>query len=91
MWTRFTDRCVEAIGSPWAFLAALVACLVWGAAGPLFGWGDTWQLVINTATTILTFLMLFVLQHSQNRDTAATHEKLDLLLRAGQLSHGDED
>jgi low affinity Fe/Cu permease len=70
-----------AVGSPWAFLIALGAVAVWGLTGPLFGFSDTWQLVINTATTIITFLMVFIIQNTQNRDTKAIHLKLDELLR----------
>jgi low affinity Fe/Cu permease len=69
-------------GHPLAFVAAAGAVLFWGLTGPLFGFSDTWQLVINTATTIITFLMVFLLQNSQNRDTAAMQLKLDELVRA---------
>jgi low affinity Fe/Cu permease len=72
--------CVLA-GKPGAFFAAVAVVLVWLATGPLFGFSDTWQLVINTSTTIVTFLMVFVLQHSQNRDTMALQIKLaDLII-----------
>lgn len=70
------------LGSPGAFLAAAALVVVWAACGPYFGYSDAWQLVINTSTTIGTFLMLFVLQNSQNRDTKAINIKLDELLRA---------
>ena len=70
-----------AVGSPWAFLLAVSAVIAWAATGPLFNYSDTWQLVINTATTIITFLMVFVIQNTQNRDTKAIHLKLDELLR----------
>ena len=69
-------------GHPLAFVAAAGAVLFWGLTGPLFGFSDTWQLVINTATTIITFLMVFLLQNSQNRDTVAMQLKLDELVRA---------
>jgi low affinity Fe/Cu permease len=81
---RFDDlsRSVErAAGSSWAFGAAVLVVLVWAATGPLFGWSDTWQLVINTGTTIVTFLMVFLIQSTQSRDTAAMHLKLDELIR----------
>ena len=65
-----------------AFLLCCVVVIVWGATGPLFGYSDTWQLVINTGTTIVTFLMVFLIQNTQNRDALATHLKLDELLRA---------
>ena len=70
-----------AVGSPWAFLIALGAVVSWALTGPLFRFSDTWQLVINTATTIITFLMVFIIQNTQNRDTKAIHLKLDELLR----------
>jgi low affinity Fe/Cu permease len=71
----------EAVGSPWAFLLALLAIILWGITGPLFHFSDSWQLVVNTATTIVTFLMVFLIQNTQNRDTRAVHLKLDELLR----------
>jgi len=70
------------LGSPAAFIVATILVVLWAAFGPYFGYSDTWQLVINTSTTIGTFLMLFVLQNSQNRDTKAINIKLDELLRA---------
>jgi low affinity Fe/Cu permease len=69
-------------GSSWAFCVALLIILVWGISGPLFHFSDTWQLIINTGTTIVTFLMVFLIQNTQNRDTKALHLKLDELLRA---------
>src|SRR5947209_12262608 len=71
----------QAAGSPWAFLIAAGVIVGWAATGPLFHFSDTWQLVINTATTIVTFLMVFLIQNTQNRDTKAVHLKLDELLR----------
>ena len=70
-----------AVGTPGAFLLALLCIIVWAVLGPLFHFSDTWQLVINTATTIITFLMVFLIQNTQNRDTKALHLKLDELLR----------
>ena len=70
-----------AVGTPAAFLLALLCITAWAALGPLFHFSDTWQLVINTATTIITFLMVFLIQNTQNRDTKALHLKLDELLR----------
>ena len=70
-----------AAGSPWAFLVAALSIGVWALTGRLFHYSDTWQLVINTATTIVTFLMVFLIQNTQNRDTKALHLKLDELLR----------
>lgn len=69
-------------GRPTAFILALATVIVWGVTGPLFGFSDTWQLVINTGTTIITFLMVFLIQNSQNRDTVAIHLKLDEVLRS---------
>jgi low affinity Fe/Cu permease len=69
-------------GSPAAFVVAALTILAWGITGPIFHYSDTWQLVINTATTIITFLMVFLIQNTQNRDTKAMHLKLDELLRA---------
>ena len=69
-------------GRPEAFLAAVAVVVVWGVSGPLFGFSDTWQLVINTGTTIVTFLMVFLIQNSQNRDTVAIHLKLDEIVRS---------
>ncbi|WP_028969580.1 low affinity iron permease family protein [Sphingomonas sp. URHD0057] len=70
------------MGQPSAFVGATLACIVWAISGPLFHYSDTWQLVINTATTVLTFLAVFLIQNSQNRDGAAIQAKLDELLRA---------
>lgn len=79
---RFSQRTSEMVGSSWAFLVAATAIVVWGITGPLFGFSDTWQLVINTGTTIVTFLMVFLIQNTQNRDAKALHLKLDELIRA---------
>jgi low affinity Fe/Cu permease len=72
----------EIVGSPWAFLVGVGIVLVWGLSGPAFHFSDTWQLVINTGTTIVTFLVVFLIQGAQNRDSRALHLKLDELLRA---------
>ncbi|HEX5183692.1 MAG TPA: low affinity iron permease family protein [Allosphingosinicella sp.] len=83
---RFFTRCCSAIasaaGQPLAFTSALLLIIVWAVTGPLFHYSDTWQLVVNTATTIVTFLMVFLIQNSQNRDGAAVQAKLDEMLRA---------
>ena len=70
------------MGQPSAFVGATLACIIWAVSGPVFNYSDTWQLVINTATTVLTFLAVFLIQNSQNRDGAAIQAKLDELLRA---------
>jgi len=78
---RFAQWVSHVTGRPITFFIAVATLLVWGITGPLFGFSDTWQLVINTATTIITFLMVFVIQNTQNRDTASMHIKLDELIR----------
>ncbi|HEU4643708.1 MAG TPA: low affinity iron permease family protein [Gemmatimonadaceae bacterium] len=79
---RFAQRTSAASGSVGAFLTALLIIAIWAVTGPLFHYSDTWQLVINTGTTIITFLMVFLIQNTQNRDATAMHLKLDELLRA---------
>jgi low affinity Fe/Cu permease len=79
---RGAGAVAHATGSPWAFALAAGAVVVWALAGPLLAFSEVWQLTINTATTIVTFLMVFLIQNSQNRDTRAMHLKLDELLRA---------
>jgi low affinity Fe/Cu permease len=79
---RFSHQVTRASGKPWAFMAALLVILVWAVTGPLFGFGDTWQLVINTGTTIVTFLMVFLIQQAQNKDTKAMELKLNEIVAA---------
>ena len=82
IFTRIATAISAAAGQPLAFVIALLVIVGWGVSGPLFNFSDTWQLVINTGTTIVTFLMVFLIQNSQNRDAAAIQAKLDELLRA---------
>ena len=77
----FAKSLAAVVGSPWAFITALAVVALWSATGPLFHYSDTWQLVINTGTTIVTFLMVFLIQNTQNRDAKAIHLKLDELIR----------
>ena len=81
---RFAQNVSHVTGRPIAFLLAVTSIGIWALLGPLFGFSDTWQLVINTATTIITFLMVFVIQNTQNRDTASLHIKLDELILVTQ-------
>jgi low affinity Fe/Cu permease len=83
---RIAARTSHGVGSPWAFIGALTVILVSAATGPLFHYSDTWQLVINTSTTIVTFLMVFLIQNTQNRDSHALHLKLDELIRSNDLA-----
>jgi len=82
--TRFTKWTARFTGRPITFLAAVLIIVVWAVTGPLFGFSDTWQLVINTGTTIITFLMVFLIQSTQNRDSEAMQVKLDELIRAAK-------
>src|SRR3954462_7804284 len=84
---RFAHKVAGAVGAPWAFGAALVAVAVWAITGPLFRFSDTWQLTINTGTTIVTFLMVFLIQNTQNRQGEAIQLKLDELIRAVHGAH----
>jgi low affinity Fe/Cu permease len=78
---KFSNATAGAVGSSWAFIVAAVVVVVWAVLGPIYGFSNTWQLVINTGTTIVTFLMVFLIQNTQNRDSKAVHLKLDELLR----------
>ena len=82
LFVRFANLTAKVAGKPWTFIACLGVVLVWAVSGPIFGFNETWQLVINTGTTIVTFLMVFLIQNTQNRDAAAMHAKLDELVYA---------
>lgn len=82
LFAAISTRIAVLAGQPLAFVLAIACIALWLLSGPLFGWSDTWQLVVNTATTIVTFLMVFLIQNSQNRDAAALQAKLDELIRA---------
>jgi low affinity Fe/Cu permease len=82
--THFAQVASHITGRPLSFMVAVGVIVLWAVTGPLFGYSDTWQLVINTGTTIVTFLMVFVIQNTQNRDTAAMHIKLDELIRVSR-------
>lgn len=81
---KLATKISTTVGSPWAFLIALLTIIIWGLVGPLFNYSDSWQLVINTGTTIITFLMVFLIQNTQNREMRAVHLKLDELIRTDQ-------
>lgn len=99
LFRKLAERTAHAVGSSWAFFLALITIVVWGLTGPLFGYSDTWQLFINTGTTVVTFLMVFLIQNTQNRETRIVGLKLDELLRAVdgartgmvQLDHMSDD
>ncbi len=82
LFRRFALKVSKQVGSPWMFVSALTVIVLWASTGPIFHFSDTWQLVINTGTTIVTFLMVFLIQSTQNRDAEAIQLKLDELIRA---------
>lgn len=81
IFTRFTTNVSTVLGHAWIFTSALLVLILWGLSGPLLGFSDTWQLIINTSTTIVTFLMVFIIQNTQNRDNLAMNIKLDMLMK----------
>ena len=86
---RFSHQTATAAGSPFAFLAAVTVIIVWAATGPIFHFSDTWQLIINTGTTIITFLMVFLIQNTQNRDSQVMQLELNELIRALHTARND--
>lgn len=84
---KIANATAQYLGHPAAFVIAALLIAAWAVSGPMFGFSETWQLVVNTGTTIATFLMVFILQNTQNRDTMALHAKLDELIRAGEASN----
>lgn len=86
---RFAHRVSISVGAPWAFALALAIVAVWALTGPVFGYSDTWQLVINTGTTVITFLMVFVIQNTQNRESQVIQLKLDELIRAVEQARNE--
>ena len=84
LFRKFAGQVSAVVGSSWAFIIAVLIVIVWAATGPVFHYSDTWQLVINTGTTIITFLMVFLIQNTQNRDAKAIHLKLDEMIKATQ-------
>ena len=87
LFTRFAKWASRATGRPGVFIGAVLIVVLWAITGPIFHYSDIWQLVINTGTTIITFLMVFLIQNTQNRDTEAMHIKLDELIRAVDAAH----
>jgi low affinity Fe/Cu permease len=86
---RFAELVAYAVGTPWAFIAALAIIATWGLSGPVFAFSEQWQLIINSFTTIVTFLMVFIIQNTQNRDFKSLQIKLDALLAANEnVPHG---
>jgi low affinity Fe/Cu permease len=89
LFTKFANAVAAAAGSPYAFMICTGWILLWALSGPFFGFSNTWQLVINTSTTIVTFLMVFIIQNTQNRDNGALHAKLDELIRASDTAENE--
>jgi low affinity Fe/Cu permease len=89
LFTRFTTSVAMAMGHAWIFIAALAILIIWALSGPILGFSDTWQLIINTSTTIITFLMVFIIQNTQNRDNLALNLKLDVMMKKMGIKEKD--
>jgi len=89
LFSRFAAETATVVGTPWMFASAILVLLVWAAMGPRFRYSDTWQLVINTGTTVVTFLMVFLIQNTQNRDAKTIHLKLDEIIRSLKRAHNE--
>lgn len=89
IFTRFATKMSMILGRAWVFSVALVGLLLWGLSGPLLGFSDTWQLIVNTTTTIITFLMVFIIQNTQNRDNLAMNIKLDAIMQKHGITSED--
>lgn len=89
IFTRFTSTTSSMLGRPWVFVAALIVLVLWAMSGPLLGFSDTWQLIINTSTTIITFLMVFIIQNTQNRDNLAFNIKQDAIMKKLGITQKD--
>lgn len=89
IFTRFTTTVSAWLGRPWVFVTALGILVIWAITGPVLGFSDTWQLVINTGTTIITFLVVFIIQNTQNRDNLAINIKLDTIMRKFDITEND--
>ena len=89
LFRKFANKTSELVGTSWSFMMAVGIIVVWAVTGPMFHYSDTWQLVINTGTTIITFLMVFLIQNTQNRDAKGIHLKLDELIKATKGARND--
>ncbi len=89
LFNQFTSKASMVLGHAWIFVAALTLLVVWAVSGPLLGFSDTWQLIVNTTTTIITFLMVFIIQNTQNRDNMAMNIKLDAIMKKLAINEDD--
>lgn len=86
VFTRFSTNVSAIIGRPWTFAAAILAVILWALSGPILGFSDTWQLIINTSTTVITFLIVFIIQNTQNRDNMALNIKIDAMMKKMKIT-----